>query len=69
MATTIMNVEGMSCEHCVNAVTGAVSDLAGVHAVAVSLKDKTATIDYEPEKVSIDDLKDAIEEQGFDVVS
>jgi copper chaperone len=35
--TTILNVTGMSCEHCVNAVSAELSGLGGVSAVAVNL--------------------------------
>jgi copper chaperone len=37
MATTTFKVTGMSCEHCVNAVTGELRGLAGVSAVEVDL--------------------------------
>jgi len=37
MATTSYKVTGMSCEHCVNAVTSELSGLDGVSAVTVDL--------------------------------
>jgi len=37
MTTTTYAVTGMSCEHCVNAVTGELSGLDGVSAVTVDL--------------------------------
>jgi copper chaperone len=37
MTTTTYAVTGMSCEHCVNAVTSELSSLAGVSAVTVDL--------------------------------
>ena len=37
MPTTTYAVTGMSCEHCVNAVTSELSGLAGVSAVTVDL--------------------------------
>ena len=37
MATTSYKVTGMSCEHCVNAVTGELRGLDGVSAVTVDL--------------------------------
>jgi copper chaperone CopZ len=37
MATTSYKVTGMSCEHCVNAVTGELSGIDGVSAVTVDL--------------------------------
>ncbi len=35
MAKTVINVDGMACEHCVKAITGAVSGLSGVSGVAL----------------------------------
>ncbi|MDR3086230.1 MAG: cation transporter, partial [Christensenellaceae bacterium] len=35
MAKTVLKVEGMSCEHCVRAVTNAVNSLPGIDGVAV----------------------------------
>jgi copper chaperone len=37
MTTTTYAVTGMSCEHCVNAVTSELSSLAGVSTVTVDL--------------------------------
>jgi copper chaperone len=37
MPTTTYAVTGMSCEHCVNAVTSELSGLAGVSAVTIDL--------------------------------
>jgi copper chaperone len=63
----IFNVEGMSCSHCENAVKKAVGALNGVDSVAVSLIDKKVTVEFDPEKVTIDIIKDTIEDQGYDV--
>ena len=68
MKQVTLNVEGMSCSHCVNAVTKALTALEGVSGVNVDLAGKTATVDYEEEKVSLDSMKQAIEEEGYDVV-
>ncbi len=37
MTTTTYTVTGMSCQHCVHAVTSELRDLGGVSAVAVEL--------------------------------
>jgi copper chaperone len=44
MTTTTYKVTGMSCEHCVNAVTSELGSLGGVSAV---------TVDLVPEGVSL----------------
>lgn len=61
-------VEGMSCGHCKAAVEKAVSALNGVEKVDVDLPGKKATIIYDADIVSVDDMKKAIVDQGYSVV-
>ncbi|MDR1563451.1 MAG: copper chaperone CopZ [Oscillospiraceae bacterium] len=68
MKEAVIKVEGMMCEHCVSAVTKAVTALQGVAAVTVSLEAGTATVQYDPAKVSVEEIKAAIEDQGYDVI-
>jgi copper chaperone len=68
MTQTVLNVEGMSCSHCVNAVTKAVTALEGVSGVNVDLEGKKVAVDYDADRVSLDSIKEAIEEEGYDVV-
>ena len=68
MEKTIINVEGMSCEHCEKAVTNAVAALDGVDSVKVSLEENTVTVEYDEAQVSVDEMKAEIEELGYDVV-
>ena len=68
MEKKVLNVEGMSCSHCVNAVTKALTALDGVSAVDVSLENKTVAVDYDADKVSLDAIREAIEEEGYDVI-
>jgi copper chaperone len=65
MERTTINIEGMSCEHCVNAVTEAVSALPSVTGVDVEIG--AASLTYDPAAVSYEAIKEAIEDQGFDV--
>jgi copper chaperone len=66
MQTVKLNVEGMSCGHCVSSVEKAVKE-AGAKA-NVDLAGKTVTVEYDDSKVTLDSIKEAIEEQGYDVV-
>ncbi|OOM76152.1 heavy-metal-associated domain-containing protein [Clostridium sp. BL-8] len=59
-------IEGMSCEHCVAHVKEALEGLDKVTSVEVSLEDKWAIVETEN---SDDELKNAIEEEGYDVVN
>lgn len=62
----VLTVEGMSCNHCVNAIDGALKEI-GV-AAKVDLANKTVTVEYDESRQSLTTIKDAIEEQGFDVL-
>ncbi|MFD1773751.1 copper ion binding protein [Paenibacillus rhizophilus] len=66
MTNVVLNVEGMSCGHCVSSVETAVGNL-GASAKA-DLASKTVTVDFDDSKLSLDAIKEAIEDQGFDVV-
>jgi copper chaperone len=64
MAQTIqLNIEGMTCDHCVHAVTTALKDVPGVRDAKVSLADKSALI--EGEDVEIDKALAAVAEEGY----
>ncbi|MDQ1491443.1 MAG: hypothetical protein QOJ23_3957 [Actinomycetota bacterium] len=64
MKTAIYRVTGMTCDHCVRAVTEEVSKLAGVTDVAVDLTSGTLTVSSEmPLDAAI--LRAAVDEAGF----
>lgn len=64
---TTLNVKGMTCGHCKASVEGALKGLDGVTAVEVNLDAGTAKVDFEEGKVTEAAMKEAVEEQGYDV--
>jgi copper chaperone len=66
MQNVTLKVEGMSCGHCVSSVEGAVKKLGAV--AKVDLTNHSVSVEYEDSKVSLEAIKEAIEEQGYDVV-
>ena len=58
-------VYGMTCDHCVRAVTEALEKLEGVEKVKVSLSGGEAVVSYDPSRVKIDDMDRAIEDAGY----
>lgn len=62
--SVVLKVEGMSCQSCVQAIEGALEKIGAK--AKVSLEEKTVTVD--DSNVSIDKIKETIEDQGFDVV-
>ncbi|MDM5339838.1 copper chaperone CopZ [Fictibacillus enclensis] len=67
MENVTLNVKGMSCSHCVNAVEGSVGKLPGVEQVHVHLEEGTVEVNYDANKVGLDKIKDTIDDQGYDV--
>ncbi|KKI93422.1 copper resistance protein CopZ [Bacillus sp. SA1-12] len=68
MEKILLKVEGMSCNHCVNAIEGSVGKLQGVSNVKVDLGQGTVEVNYDVSKVTEKEMKDTIEDQGYDVV-
>lgn len=64
----IIKIEGMSCGHCAGRVKKELEALDGVKSADVSAGDKQAVIELEKE-ISIDKLKEAVEEAGYTPVS
>jgi copper chaperone len=67
MASSILDVKGMSCSHCEHSVKTAVGSLAGVSDVKVELKTGKVTVEFDPAKVDIKTIQDAIDDQGYEV--
>lgn len=63
-----LNVKGMSCGHCVSSVESNVGKLDGVKEVKVHLESGKVDISYEEDKVTLDVIKETIDDQGYDVV-
>ncbi len=67
METATLEVKGMTCGHCEASVKGALKE-SGAEDVKVDLDTGKVDVNYDKEKVSMDQMKEAIEEQGYDVV-
>jgi copper chaperone len=67
MEKVTLNVEGMSCGHCVKAVEGSVGALNGVSTVKVDLENKKVDVEFNQEEVTLDVIKETIDDQGYEV--
>jgi copper chaperone len=63
--TETIQIQGMSCGHCVKSVREALQETEGVEVQNVEIG--SARIDYDPEKTSREQIEEAIEEAGFTV--
>lgn len=61
-------VSGMSCQHCVDAVTAEVGRIDGVEQVTIDLAAGTAEV-VSAAPLADDQIREAIDEAGFDLVS
>ncbi len=66
--TTEFSVPEVSCQHCVNAITGEVKQLSGVQNVTVDLGTKRVRVEAD-EHVSTEAVIAAINEAGYDEVT
>lgn len=66
MTTTTITVNGMTCGHCVGAVTAEIEKVAGVSAVAVELASGVVTIESAAPLAEAE-LAAAVEEAGYEV--
>jgi copper chaperone len=66
MANVTLKVEGMSCGHCVNSVEKALKAIGA--SGKVDLAGNKVEVMYDETKLNLDAVKQAIEEQGYDVV-
>jgi copper chaperone len=69
MATTILNVPDISCEHCEMTITNALTSVAGIRAVNVDIPEKKVRVDYDEAQVSVDRMKELLHEEEYPVAS
>ncbi|WP_025025930.1 copper chaperone CopZ [Caldalkalibacillus mannanilyticus] len=67
MEKTTLQVKGMSCGHCVKSIEGSVGELEGVSKVQVHLTEGKVDVEFNPNQVTILQIKETIDDQGFDV--
>jgi len=67
MATITLKVNGMSCNHCVMSVEKALKEIGAKG--SVDLGSKQVTVEYDDALINLDKIKEAIEDQGYDVES
>jgi copper chaperone len=61
-----IKIKGMSCQHCVKAVTKALGEIDGIEAVQVNLDRGEATFE-EVKPVALELLQEGIKKAGFEL--
>lgn len=68
MEKLILKVEGMACGHCEIAIQDAVRKLSGIKKAKASKRKKEAVVEYDPDQVTPEQIKQAISNTGYQVV-
>ena len=69
MATTVLNVPDISCEHCERIITSALTPVAGVTSVRVDIAARQVKLDYDPARVSLEKVREILSEEEYPVES
>jgi copper chaperone len=69
MATTVLTVPDISCEHCVRSVTNALTPVDGVQDVQIDIPTKQVTVAYDNAKVDVEQMKAILAEEDYPVAS
>jgi copper chaperone len=67
MERITLKVPGVSCSHCEKSIKNALSGFVGVENTNVDLEKKIVTFDYDSSKASLEKIKEAIEDEGYDI--
>lgn len=69
MATSVLNVPDISCEHCQRTITQALTPVEGVQGVRVDIPARQVTVEYDAAQVSVDTMKEVLQEEDYPVAS
>jgi copper chaperone CopZ len=69
MKVAHLAIEGMTCEHCVNAVEGALRARPGVASALVNLPERMAQVEYDEGAVSPEQLAEVVCGEGYEAHS
>lgn len=63
-----LHISGMSCAACVRRVEQGLAGLKGVSSAAVNFATQTATVDYDPAEIGMDQMAAKVRDLGYEVV-
>ena len=64
--TTRLEIAGMSCANCAATISESIEELAGIEEVSVNYATDEGSVTYDPERVTLGEVYEAIEEAGYD---
>lgn len=69
MATTVLNVPDISCEHCERTITNALTPVDGVRTVNVDIPTRQVHVEYDESVVDVNTMKDVLQAEDYPVES
>ncbi len=63
-----LKVEGMTCQHCVQIISDSLKNRAGIKTVGVNIDKKEVKVEYDEEKVELEQIFTDISALGFEIV-
>lgn len=67
MKKVTLKIDGMSCGHCVGSIESAIKEAGAVG--KVDLKAGSVAIEFDASNLSLDTIKTAIEQKGYEVLN
>ncbi|MXY87192.1 MAG: heavy-metal-associated domain-containing protein [Chloroflexi bacterium] len=64
-STLTRTAPDISCEHCANAITGALTAIDGVAAVSVDVDEKRVDVEYDAAATTDEQIDAVLEEEGY----
>ena len=68
MENKTLKVRGMFGEHCERAIIDAFNHIGGISNISVNLKYGTISFSHDPKLAPLEVIKDAITDEGYDVI-
>ena len=69
MQSVTLGISGMTCGGCVRSVNKVLSAMDGVVKADVSLEQQRAQVDFDPVRIDVARLKQAIEDAGYEITA
>ena len=69
MAKAVLSVPDISCGHCEQTITKALSGQPGVESVRVDVPARTVQLDYDPARIGLERVKEVLAEEDYPVAS
>ena len=66
-AQIILPIKGMTCANCVATIERNLKKMDGVQTATVNLSSERAVVEYDPQKLGLDDMVGKVRHAGYDV--